>query len=60
MSFKLKTKKKESEIKSIRFPLDLIIKINKAIEGNNVSFSNFVIQACEYALSQLDFKHNEE
>lgn len=60
MSFKLKTKKKESEIKSVRFPLDLIIKINKAIEGNDVSFSNFVIQACEYALSQLDFKHTEE
>ena len=54
MSFQIRSNKKESENKTIRFPLELINQINQAIEGNDVSFSNFVIQACQYALDNME------
>lgn len=54
MAFQIRPNKKESENKTIRFPLELINQINKAIEGNDVSFSNFVIQACQYALDNME------
>lgn len=53
MAFQIKSDRKETEIKSIRFPIDLTEKIEKAIMGNDVSFSGFVIQACEYALDNM-------
>jgi predicted HicB family RNase H-like nuclease len=53
MAFQIKPNKKESENKTIRFPLELIEQINQAIKGEDVSFSNFVIQACQYALDNL-------
>ena len=53
MSFQIKPDKKESENKTVRFPIDLINRIEKAIKGKNVTFSGFVIQACEYALKEL-------
>ncbi len=52
--FKIKENKKESENKTIRFPLPLIERIEKSIEGKNVTFSRFVIQACEYALDNME------
>ena len=54
MKFKINTEKKETENKTIRFPVDLINKIEKAIQGKNITFSRFVIQACEYALGNLE------
>ena len=54
MSFQIKSTKKESENKTIRFPLELIDRINVAIIEKDVSFSNFVIQAVEYALDNMD------
>ena len=56
MSFQLKTNRKETENKTIRFPISLIEKIDKTIEKQDVSFSSFVIQACEYALENLEDK----
>ena len=53
MSFKLKTNKRETENKTVRFPIELIEKINKAIENEDSTFSSFVIQACEYALENM-------
>ncbi|MEY8425993.1 YlcI/YnfO family protein [Lachnospiraceae bacterium 38-14] len=53
MAFQLRTDKKETENKTIRFPLPLIEKIESEIKGQSVSFSSFVIQACEYALKEL-------
>ena len=53
MSFQLKADKKESENKTIRFPLPLIEKIEETIQTKDVSFSSFVIQACEYALDNM-------
>lgn len=54
MSFKLKSDRKETENKTIRFPLPLIERIEKVIQSKDVSFSSFVIQACEFALSQME------
>ncbi len=53
MTFQIKSDKKESENKTIRFPLDLIEQIETVIKGKNVSFSGFVIQACKYALDNI-------
>lgn len=52
--FKIKDDKIETENKTIRFPLPLINKIEEEIKGKNVSFSRFVIQACEYALDNME------
>lgn len=54
MSFQIKPYKKETENKTIRFPIPLINKIEKAIVGKDVTFSRFVIQACEYALENME------
>ena len=54
MSFQIRSEKKETENKTIRFPVPLIKEIEKAIVGKDVSFSGFVIQACEYALKDLE------
>lgn len=58
MSFQLKPNKKESENKTIRFPLELINKIDDAIINQDVTFSSFVIQACEYALENMSTESN--
>ena len=53
MAFQIKPNRKESENKTIRFPIEVIEKINDAIQGKDVSFSSFVIQAVEYALDNM-------
>ena len=53
MAFQIRPNRKETENKTIRFPIPLIAQINKAIEGKDVTFSKFVIQACEYALTNM-------
>lgn len=52
MSFQIKSNRKETENKTIRFPMPLIQEIETAIQNQDVSFSSFVIQACEYALEK--------
>ncbi len=54
MAFQLKPNRKETENKTIRFPLHLIEQIDKAIENQDVTFSSFVLQACEYALANMN------
>ena len=54
MAFQLKPNKKETENKTIRLPLPLIERIDKALENQDVTFSSFVLQACEYALDSMD------
>ena len=54
MAFQIRPNRKETENKTIRFPIPLIEKIEKAIRNNNVTFSSFVIQACEYALENME------
>lgn len=53
MEFTIRSSKKESENKTIRFPLLLVDRINQALTGTDVSFSSFVIQACEFALDNM-------
>ena len=54
MSFKIKKDRKETENKTIRFPLDLIDEIEGAIQNKDVTFSSFVIQACRFALDNME------
>lgn len=54
MAFQLKENRKETENKTIRFPVPLINRIENAIQNQNVTFSSFVLQACEYALDNMD------
>lgn len=48
MAFNLRIQKKETENKTIQFPLPLIKRIDNYLEGTQSNFSKFVIQACEY------------
>ena len=59
MAFHIQPDKKETENKTIRFPSKLITRIEKTITGHNVTFSGFVIQACLYALDNLE-ENNQE
>ncbi|CYU34183.1 hypothetical protein HO624_00610 [Streptococcus suis] len=54
MAFQLKSNRKETENKTIRFPVPLIKEIEKTIQNKDVTFSSFVIQACEYALKDME------
>lgn len=56
IGFRLNIEKKESENKTIRFPLPLIKEIEKTLEGTELTFSRFVIQASEYALENMEPK----
>ncbi len=60
MAFQIKPNRKETENKTIRFPVPLIEEIEKAIRNKDVTFSRFVIQACEYALNDLDESDDEK
>ncbi len=55
--FKIENKKENHTTKSIRFSNDLLNKINKQTRSNNITFSKFVILACEYALNNIDNKN---
>ena len=61
MAFRIQADKKESENKTIRFPLELIKRIEQAIAASHqeVSFSSFVIQACLYALENMDDENKQ-
>ena len=59
MAFQIKPYRKETENKTIRFPIPLIEQIEKAIRNKDVTFSGFVIQACEYALNNLEDEDNK-
>lgn len=59
MAFQIKPYKKETENKTIRFPVQLIEDIENAIKNQDVTFSRFVIQACEYALNDIEDKKKD-
>lgn len=44
----------EKRNKVIRFPKDLVRKIEKEASKNKISFTKFVILACKYALDNMD------
>ena len=60
MAFQLKTNKKETENKTIRFPLPLIEQIEEVLKNQEVTFSKYVIQACEYALENMESNNTDK
>lgn len=54
MAFQLKPDRHETENKTIRFPVPLIQQIEATICNTNTTYSGFVIQACQYALDNMD------
>ncbi len=55
MKFEIKQKEKIKTInKCIRFPIKLEEEIKKEATKNNVTFSKFVIEACKFALDNMD------
>ncbi|MBO7677552.1 MAG: hypothetical protein J6S49_08565 [Erysipelotrichaceae bacterium] len=53
-------KRKETMNKTIRFPKDLVDKIEKHAAAKDSYFSTFVIQACEYAVKEAEFEYGKE
>ncbi len=60
MAFVIKSDKKQSENKTVRFPVDVICDIERVIVGKEVSFSGFVVQACRYALENIDNNEKDQ
>ena len=60
MAFQIKPDRKETENKTIRFPVSLIGEIEEAIKNHDTTFSGFVIQACTYALENMETKDKEQ
>ena len=61
MSFKFEPdKKKETLNKTIRFPKELVDKIEKQVAENDSYFSSFVIQACEYAINEMESQYKKD
>ena len=58
MSFKIS--KKETDNKTVRFPTDLVARIESAIVGEDITFSRFVILAYEYALKSIEENKKEK
>ncbi len=54
--FKIEIKKELSTNKCIRFPNNLLEQIKKQALNNNITFSKFVLLACEYAIDNMDKK----
>jgi hypothetical protein len=46
--------RKGSINRTMRFPIKLDMKIEEAIEGLNITYSKFVMLACEFALERFD------
>ena len=51
MAFVIHSDKKVSFNTCVRFPLDLVERIEKAIVGKDCTFSGFVIQSLRYVLA---------
>ena len=46
--------RKGSINRTMRFPIKLDMEIEEAIEGLNITYSKFVMLACEFALARFD------
>ena len=46
--------RKGSINRTMRFPIKLDMQIEEAIEGLNITYSKFVMLACEFALERFD------
>ncbi len=52
--FRVKKERIEYENKSLRLPTDLIAKVQKVADKNEISFNKLVIQCIDYALDHMD------
>lgn len=52
--FKIRKEFAEYENKSLRLPVELIDKVQRLANENNISFNRVVIQCIEYALEHMD------
>lgn len=52
-------KKPNMANKTFRLPVDLIEKLQKVAQQNDVSMNNLVIQCCEYALDNMNKKESK-
>ena len=61
MQFELRPSGREgTENKTIRFPISLMNQIENALINRNVTFSGFVLQACEFALKNQKKTQDEQ
>ncbi|HBI62750.1 MAG TPA: hypothetical protein DDY31_16345 [Lachnospiraceae bacterium] len=60
MAIQIKSDRRETENKTVRFPVDLISRIEQVMKEKDVSFSGFVIQACEYVVDELENEKAEK
>lgn len=54
VTIQIRSDRRETENKTVRFPTELIARIEEIMIEKDVSFSGFVIQSCEYVLDELD------
>ncbi len=47
-------KDNEKILKNIRFPKSLVKRIEKETKKNDISFTKFVVEACKYALDNIE------
>ena len=52
--YMFRIEKPEMINKTFRLPLELVEKLSKVAQNQNISLNNLVKQCCEYALSNLD------
>ncbi|GMA07297.1 hypothetical protein GCM10025886_04480 [Tetragenococcus halophilus subsp. flandriensis] len=52
--FKVRSEKNDSVNKTIRFPQNLNERISQIAQENDTTFTSVVLQACEYALDNMD------
>ena len=52
-------KKPQNSNKTIRMPDELIERLQKVADANDISFNQLVVQCCEYALDHRDVSEDE-
>lgn len=57
---KFTIKKPQNSNKTIRMPNELIDRLQKTADNNDISFNQLVVQCCEYALENLSYDISPE
>lgn len=57
--FKIRREPAEYESKSLRLPIEMIEKVQKLADSNNISFNKVITQCVDYALDNLDDNKDE-
>lgn len=50
----IKSDRKETINKTVRFPIEMLSRIDNVMAEKDVSFTGFVLQACEYVLDEIE------